>query len=342
MAVKLVPDTITSKPPALSGGPVFNLDTLGYLGHNQCQQGFQPIVKDRKYLQKRAKNAYFSKSLARHLTQLDTPSPLLKAYKRTLFDCCGTVMQEGKKLTTKYCDARWCNTCNRIRTAKLINGYKQPLMQFSEMYFVTLTLPNVKGSDLKPCIAGMVRNLSNVLRARRRAGNGCNGIRKLECTYNAVEDTYHPHFHLVVDGKENADFIQREWLNRNPSATYKAQDVRPANIDSAMELFKYVTKIISKQKTVSGNEFRIYVPALDVIFQSMYRVRTFQSFGKVRMVSEEIQELDADTYEQIPEYEFMVWQWQGNDWHSMATGEPLTHYKPSEAMQKLVSEKMVT
>jgi plasmid rolling circle replication initiator protein Rep len=247
-------------------------------------------------------------------------------------------MQEGNKLTSKYCDARWCNTCNRIRTAKLINGYEQPLKEFKEMYFVTLTIPNVNRNDLKPCIVGMIRNLSNVIKARRRAGNGCNGIRKLECTYNANEDTFHPHFHLVIDGKENAEFIQREWLKRYPSASDKAQNLKPANIETAKELFKYVTKIVTKEK----KDFRIYVPALDVIFQAMYKVRTFQSFGNVRMVSEEVKELDSDTYEQIPEYEFMVWVWRENDWFSMVTGEALTHYKPSEAMQKLVTELMVT
>lgn len=337
MAIKLVSESVISKnKPNLGGGLL--LDTLGQVGQIQCQQGFQPVVKDRKYLQKRAKNTYFSKALARYLTQLDTPSPLLKSYKRTLFDCCGMVMQEGKKLTTKYCDARWCNTCNRIRTAKLMNGYLPVLGTFSDMHFVTLTIPNVNKGELRHTITGMIRNLSNVIKARRRLKIACNGIRKLECTYNSIEDTYHPHFHLVVDGKENAEFIQTEWLKRYPSATESAQNVKAANIDSARELFKYVTKIVTKEK----KDFRIYVPALDVIFQAMYKVRTFQSFGNVRMVSEDIEQLDADNYEQIPEYEFMVWQWHENDWVSMATGEPLTHYKPSEAMQKLVTELMVT
>jgi hypothetical protein len=60
------------------------------------------------------------------------------------------------------------------------------------------------------------------------------------------------------------------------------------------------------------------------------------------MVSENIEEIQADEYEQIPEYEFMVWVWRKQDWFSMATGEPLTHYKPDKAMQELVTEKMVT
>jgi hypothetical protein len=339
MAVKLACSPITSKRHPSPKADSCIVHTLGQVGHNQCQQGFQPIVKDLKYLQKRAKNAYFSKSLARYLTQLDTPSPLLKAYKRTLFDCCGSIMQEGKKLTSKYCDARWCNTCNRIRTAKLMNGYLPVLAQFKEMYFVTLTVPNVNKADLKPCIVGMIRTASNVIKARRRSGNACNGIRKLECTYNSIEDTYHPHFHLIVDGFDNASFILNEWLKRYPNATTKAQDLCKADVTSARELFKYTTKIVSKSK---ADGFRIYVPALDVIFQAMYKVRTFQSFGKVRMVSENIESIEADEYEQIPNYEFMLWVWKDQDWFSMATGEPLTYYKPSTAMQQLVTEKMVT
>lgn len=312
--------------------------TLGQLGHNQCQQGFQPTKKDKTYLQKRAKNAYFSKGLARELSHLE--SPLHKAYKRTVFDCCSTLMQEGKKLTSKYCDGRWCNTCNRIRTAKLINGYLKPLQQLEQPYFVTLTIPNVTGSELRHSIIGMVQTFSNSVKAIRRAKNsltnGFNGIRKLECTYNAETNEFHPHFHCIVDGQINAVKLVHEWLKRYPSANNIAQDIRQADESSLKELFKYTTKIVTK----ATDGFKIYVPALDTIFNAMYKLRTFQSFGKIRMVKEDIDELQADDYE-IPHYDFLVWQWIGEDWQSMATGEMLTGYKPSKAMVELITEKMI-
>lgn len=316
--------------------------TLGQVGHNQSHQGFQGIPKDKKYLQKRAKNSYFSKELARALSQLD--SPLNKAYKRTLFDCCSTLMQEGVSLTSKYCDSRWCNTCNRIRTARLMNGYLKPLEGMVEPYFVTLTVPNVIKSDLKHTIVGMARTFSNILKANRRAGNGSkralNGIRKLECTYNDISDNYHPHFHIIVDGRQEAETLLNDWLSRYPDADVRGQDCRPADANGIKELFKYTTKIVSKSKETADG-FRIIIPALDVIFRAMFKMRTFQSFGNIRMVSEDIEGIEKEDYKIAP-YEFMVWQWVGNDWQSMATGEMLTGYVPSKRIVELLTEKMVT
>ena len=54
-----------------------------------------------------------------------------------------------------------------------------------------------------------------------------------------------------------------------------------------IELFKYTTKLVSKSK----KGYSIYVYALDKIFNSMYGMRTFQPFGKVRMVKEDIENL---------------------------------------------------
>jgi plasmid rolling circle replication initiator protein Rep len=316
--------------------------TLGQVGHIQSQQGFQPIRRDKKYLKQRAKNTYFSKELARALTQIE--SPLNKAYRRTLFDCNSIIMQEGKKLTSKYCDSRWCNTCNRIRTAKLLNGYIKPLSEFKEPYFVTLTIPNPKREDLKAAIIGMIQTFSNILKANRRAENGgkiaFNGVRKLECTYNDLEDNYHPHFHVIIDGRTQAEKLKKDWLSRYRSANSLGQDIKVADPGTLKELFKYTTKLVTKSKS-GEKDFRIYVPALDTIFQSMYKLRTFQSFGNVRMISENIENLDSENYD-IEPYDFLVWEWIGNDWKSMVFEKNLSGYEPSKEMDELLSEKMVT
>lgn len=305
------------------------LDTIAQLDHPPTHS------KDVAYLKKRAKNAFFSKELARNLTTLD--SPLNKAYRRTLFDCGSMLIQEGQKLTGKYCNSRWCNTCNRIRTAKLTNGYRNALEAFSAPQFVTLTIPNVGKESLQETIRMMLESIVLIIRSRRRKKIEVNGIRKLECTYNADRDDYHPHFHFILDGEDNAKWLIDEWLKRYPTASREAQHYRQADSNSLMEIFKYTTKIVSKS---SKGDTRIYIPALDVIFQAMYRIRTFQSFGKIRMVSEDIDDVQSDTYD-IPFYESVVWVWQGNDWYSMLSGDPLTGYEPSARMMELVNEKMV-
>jgi len=309
-----------------------SLDTIAQPVH-QAGKESKP-GKGIPYLQGKAKNQYFSKELARRLTALD--SPLNKAYRRTLFDCGGMLIQEGQKLTSRYCNARWCNTCNRIRTAKLMDGYRKPLEAFLDPFFVTLTIPNVEAESLPNAIQTMLTTIRLMVRTRRRK-TAINGIRKLECTYNAESNSYHPHFHFIIDGKDNAEWIVKEWLQRNPLAESWCQDYRKADEGSLMETFKYTTKIVSK----TDKGFKIYVQALDTIFRAMHKVRTFQSFGQLRMISEDIDELQADSYD-IPFYESVVWMWGGSDWYSMLTGEALTGYEPSPRMIELTTEKMVT
>lgn len=303
------------------------LDTIAQLVHT-------PKIGGLEVLKKRAKNQYFSKKLSQKLTQIEG-SPLNKAYRRTFFDCGQVIIQEGRKLKSGYCNARWCNTCNRIRTAKLVKGYKKAIESMNDPFFVTLTVPNVKPEELGYSIKKMIKNIVLIIKNRRRETE-INGIRKLECTYNYSRNDYHPHLHFIVDGRENAEYLKKEWLLRNPEAEHFCQDTRRALPGSEMELFKYTTKIVSK----SQNGFEIYIEPLDIIFQAMNTLRTFQSFGKVRKVNEDIQGTEVEEYD-IPFYESVAWVWENNDWVNMLDGKKLSGYEPSKKMESLTSEKMI-
>jgi hypothetical protein len=104
-----------------------------------------------------------------------------------------------------------------------------------------------------------------------------------------------------------------------------------------MELFKYTTKIVSK----TNEGFQVFIQPLDTIFQSMYKVRTFQPFGNVRMINEDIEDIESDIYKDLPFYESVVHVWQKNDWVNMLTYEPLTGYEPSNRMIQLTTEKFI-
>jgi len=153
------------------------------------------------------------------------------------------------------------------------------------------------------------------------------GIRKLEVTYNPFRNDFHPHFHVQVSGRRVAEEMLLDWLKRFPDANIQAQDIRPADEKSVMELFKYFTKIVTG-KTV-------YVAALDTIFRAIKGRRTFQPMGIHKHVSEDIEELRAEIYADLEERETM-WNWIENDWYDVATGEGMTGYRPSENVEKLV------
>jgi hypothetical protein len=164
----------------------------------------------------------------------------------------------------------------------------------------------------------------------KKRGTPLIGIRKIEVTYNAEQDRFHPHYHFMLSGQYEAEVLRSEWLKRNPTASDKAQDVKEADENTLMEVFKYTAKHCSKGKRSMN------APALHIIYKALRGVRTFQSlggWGAGSDVSDEGEEMELDAKEHsFLNYEKREWIWEGHDWKSK--GEDLTGYEPSEAIEK--------
>ena len=285
-----------------------------------------------KNLAKRARSKWYTMAIVPRLKYLDSP---LKKYYSHAWNCNMTLRQNGKKLSGKYCDTRICHVCNRIRTGKMINGYLAQIENLGALEFVTLTRKNCTASELKNVVDDMLKKISLIIRnINEKLKIKISGIRKLEITYNAKDDTYHPHLHILVDKLSGKHFVEL-WLKREPNAQrtgwdkkkkkyVELQDYRPANKESLNEIFKYTSKILTHSKK---GELDIYVNAIDTILIAMYKRRCFQSFGYIRQVNEDVDstELNAQEYEDLEE-NFIEWQWKENDWTN--TGKKLTNYTP--------------
>ena len=225
-------------------------------------------------LQRRANSKLLSLQLATALVNLG-PTKLNHQYVRGC-NCSSVVQKTGDKFRSSYCERRFCLICNRIRTAKLINAYKPVLDTLSDLHFVTLTIPNVPGYELKKAIQGMTKAFQRIKDNMRKIYQvKIEGIRKLEITYNDVRRDYHPHFHLVISGKFAAEMVQKLWLNQFPDAKKAGQDVRKADETAVKELFKYFTKITTNNKKSK----KLHINALNGIFNAISGVRIFQPFG---------------------------------------------------------------
>lgn len=299
-----------------------NLDTLAQL---EKAPQTEASSGGKKTLLKRARSKYISNNVSLKLA--DQGSDLKKSYFNT-FHCCNVLTQHGQEVTGKYCNNRWCLTCNRIRTAKLINGYYKTLTELNDKYFVTLTIPNVIGTDLRETTKDMIKTFRAIQKTFCKRKTSIIGIRKLEITFNSNRNDFHPHFHLIVSGHQIAVDVVSEWLKRYPNANLQAQDIRPSDDNAVMELFKYFTKIVTK-----GN---IFISALDTIFLSMRGLRVFQPMGIKKNVSEDIEELRSEIYSDLENLE-TFWTWIDNDWIDKNTGETLTGYSPSENVTTLIN-----
>ena len=225
------------------------------------------------------------------------------------------ILQEDGKLTSRYCNHRWCYVCNAIRTAKLIDGYEPVLMNLPELRFVTLTRPNVQAHELPAEISDMTKTFRAIRDRLRKQKIKLAGVRKLEITYNEKRNDYHPHFHMIITGELEAQILVQEWLLSNPKASEQAQDNRPADQESLRELFKYCSKI--KDNTPVAN---------DTIFKSVYGKRMIQPFGGIRRVSEDVEDLVADIIFDGTGTDSWLWHDDAQDWVSTTDGAMLSEY----------------
>jgi len=213
------------------------------------------------------------------------------------YHCKSIVLQEGVKSKGQLCRKRWCENCNRIKTAEMINGYSLPLQELQkedDLWMITLTSKTVKGKRLRFEIERLTKGFTRIKDNLRKNHNiKLVGCRKLEITYNQKEDRYHPHFHFIQKGKLEAEMLLKYWYKHNPKASSKAQDIRLIDADDSnnlIEVFKYATKEVAK------DDFS--AKALHNIYKSIDRKRVFQTYGKLRKVKEikeakeEINDLD--------------------------------------------------
>jgi len=306
----------------------YNLDTLAQLRKAAPVKGYSPTQIS---FQKRARAKAISDQILYQLIDLD--SPLHKSYWNA-WHCSRTILQDGSELKTQYCNQRFCLVCNRIRTAKLVNGYREAIDQMQNPYFITLTVRNVKGNQLKAEIKAMQKTFRRILDVMRYRNRPLVGIRKVEVTYNPERKDYHPHFHCIVDGCYESFTLISEWLKRyGDRSRIDGQDIRYANKDTAMELFKYFTKIVGKGQA--------YQPeAMDIAFRAMKGKRVFQPFGGIKKQSEDIEVQDQKQCDWIPpQYEIWYFEKAGEytDWYN-SSGEPLSDVKLTENTMRFISE----
>lgn len=275
-------------------------------------------IEDRK---KRARKKYLGNNLALALINANRESPLAPSYWRT-YHCRDIIEISGGKRSSNYCKNRWCATCQSIRTAKLINGYREALEALVDPYFVTLTAPTIPADYLPQRISDFGEKWRKITKGAVKRGLKIQGIRKAECTIRP-NGLYHYHFHIIVGGEREANYIMSRWLSLNPDANVLANDLRPADGTRLMELFKYFTKLTVKVNGVP----RLMDPVrLDVIFRAMKGVRVFQPFGGIKAISEDDIDIASVGVEEMQEGRY-IWDWC--DWES-TDGVAYSGYNPDD------------
>lgn len=285
-------------------------------------------------LKRKQWSKYVSKGISLSLMHFNPKSKLFKAYKNTSY--CAEVLatDENGKLTTTYCKNRWCQTCNRIKTALMINGYMPQIKELFQPVFVTLTLPTCNGSEITNRISEMEKVWSVILRKSKRPtytkkNNIFKGVRKAEITIRP-NDKYHYHFHFIIDGWAEGEWLISEWLKKFPEANRKAQDLRFIDEFGKFEIFKYAIK--SEVKTDNQNAKRY-----DLVFNALRAKRTFSAFGGIKKIEEEFNEEDLKANVILENQIEQVFKWVGSDWFNKETGEALINIPIPQKVKDLTN-----
>lgn len=108
-----------------------------------------------------------------------------------------------KLSNANFCKVRLCPMCSWRRSLKIFGQVSRVMDHVEENYnykyiFLTLTVKNCYGEDLRDTLDLMTKafNKMNQRKAFKQAVKGY--FRSLEITYNKENDTYHPHFHMIL------------------------------------------------------------------------------------------------------------------------------------------------
>ncbi|COE16378.1 plasmid replication protein [Streptococcus pneumoniae] len=121
-----------------------------------------------------------------------------------------------------FCKVRLCPMCAWRRSLKIAYHNKLIVEEANRQYgcrwiFLTLTVRNVKGERLKPQISEMMEGFRKLFQYKKVKSSVLGFFRALEITKNHEEDTYHPHFHVLLPVKRSyfgKSYIkQAEWTS---------------------------------------------------------------------------------------------------------------------------------
>lgn len=192
-------------------------------------------------------------------------------------------MSVKKVETAFFCELRLCPGCAwraSLHNATCINAIAQELQSNGRvMLMITLTVPNVPGDMLKDTIRRVNRAWDKLIRRKAYRDAWGDNIRKMEITYNADRDDYHPHLHVVVFVKPSyfmaragkGTYISQAKLLHDWQDCYECDAITQVHIvrcrdtsgraQAVLEVAKYAAK--ASDFCYSEEVFRVYWRATD-------------------------------------------------------------------------------
>lgn len=200
---------------------------------------------------------------------------------------------DWKLHTANFCRDRLCPMCSWRRSMKIYGQCSRVMNELAKDYtflFLTLTVPNIPGSALSSKLDEMQEAWHDRFIKIPAFKNVVKGFwRGVEVTRNRKNNTYHPHYHVVlVVNKSYFDsksYITRDtwlkmWQNAMNDSSITQVDIRKANAQAVPEVCKYAVK----DAHYLFDDVAETMEVVNVLFNSLYGRRLVSLGGEFKRV----------------------------------------------------------
>ena len=145
------------------------------------------------------------------------------------------------RIVANYCRDRFCRPCANAR-ARRLTATIQPFLERKRLRFVTLTLKS-SATPLHSQISRLQKCFRRLRQRRLWKDHVEGGLAVLELTYSVERKQWHPHLHVLTEGKYLPDHLLKDaWLDVTGDSSIV--DVRA--VHGVGHAVRYIVKYIAK------------------------------------------------------------------------------------------------
>lgn len=261
-------------------------------------------------------------------------------------------LSKKKLMAHNGCNNRFCPMC-AWRVARK-NALKIGIcMKYIEnehrkrFLFLTLTAPNVEGDKLKDELDKFNHSFKKLMERKELKDMNKGYVRKLEITYNKEENTYHPHFHVIIAVnksyfKDTKIYLTHDkfldlWRDVMQDQTITQVDVRAVGESkhlkdkSISEIAKYSAK---------DSDYLVSQEVFDVFYLALKNRQELTFNGLFKDAIKMFKAGELDKYKEVDETEymyFMLYRWGFGEYVESEIRE-LTEEEKKKVNKQLIEE----
>ena len=228
---------------------------------------YQPIQKDGNVLLNRYGDSIYQPTTKERkkskFYNLDSNVGNQRRHMR-MFYCRQEYLRKVDKKTNKVvyrpssqCGNKLCPNCNQLKSITAINKYLPLAQSMQDPVMLTLHAKSPKIGGLQKHLDEMNNTLRSIFKVRAKSGKEhFFGILSLEITSNPTDETFHPHFHIIIERRfvddlfnawiEHKDNLIKDIFAHTNKKTKRVYSEVPRNDKGELninEFFKYVLKV---------------------------------------------------------------------------------------------------